>query len=123
MKTILLAEDDPAIRELLRETLCDLGYGVQEVDNGVAVLEVLQQGTPDLLLMDIQMPRMDGCTVVNCLRHQRQYAGLPVVALTANAMRGDREWVLAAGFDAYCTKPIDFAALTAEIERLIGGSS
>lgn len=121
MKTILLAEDNPAIREFLREILSVCGYEVREVDDGVAVLEVLQQTLPDLLLMDIQMPRMDGYAVVRHVRQQHQFAQLPVIALTANAMRGDRERVLAAGFDAYCTKPVDLLTLTGEIERLIGG--
>ena len=121
MKTILLADDNPAIREFLREILSVCGYEVREVDDGVAVLEALQQTPPDLLLMDIQMPRMDGYAVMRHVRQQLQLARLPVIALTANAMRGDRERVLAAGFDAYCTKPVDLLTLTGEIDRLIGG--
>jgi CheY-like chemotaxis protein len=121
MKTILLADDNPAIREFLREVLLVSGYEVREVDDGVAVLEALQQTLPDVLVMDIQMPRMDGYAVVRHVRQQLQFAQLPVIALTANAMRGDRERVLAAGFDAYCTKPVDLLTLTREIERLIGG--
>ena len=120
MKTILLAEDNPSIREFLREILFACGYEIREVDNGEAVLEALLQSRPDLLLMDIQMPRMDGYAVVRNVRQQLRFAQLPVIALTANAMLGDREKVLAAGFDAYCTKPIDLVVLTTEIERLIG---
>ncbi len=119
MKTILVAEDDPASRELMREILEAGGYRVLEACNGGEALQKMEEMEPDLVLLDIQMPGLDGFAVLRQLRQNPSYATLPVVALTAYAMRGDREKVLAAGFDAYLTKPVDATALRAQIQKLL----
>ena len=119
MKTILVAEDDPASRELMREILEAGGYRVLEACNGGEALQKMEEMEPDLVLLDIQMPGLDGFAVLRQLRQNPSYATLPVVALTAYAMQGDREKVLAAGFDAYLTKPVDATALRAQIQQLL----
>ncbi len=119
MKTILVAEDDPASRELMREILGAWGYHVLEACNGGEALQKMEETEPDLVLLDIQMPGLDGFAVLRQLRQNPNYATLPVVALTAYAMRGDREKVLVAGFDAYLTKPVDVTALKAQIQKLL----
>ncbi len=119
MKTILVAEDDPASRELMREILEAGGYRVLEACNGGEALQKMGEMEPDLVLLDIQMPGLDGFAVLRQLRQNPRYATLRVVALTAYAMGGDREKVLAAGFDAYLTKPVDVTALRAQIQQLL----
>ncbi len=117
MKRILIAEDDPASRELLNELLGADGYQVVLAVDGRDALAKLQEQTPDLMLMDIQMPELDGFEVLRRVRAQPQYATLPVVAFTAYAMSGDKEKALAAGFDGYITKPIRVSALREELKK------
>lgn len=111
MKKILVAEDDQPSRELIREILETCGYQVLEARDGREALQRVEETAPDLVLLDIQMPAMDGSAVLRQLRQDSRFASLPVVAVTAYAMRGDREKALAAGFDAYLTKPLNAAAL------------
>lgn len=120
MKKILVAEDDPANRQLLREILGADGYQVIEAANGREALEKIAEMQPDLVLLDMQMPILDGFAVLRQLRQDPRFANLRVVAVTACAMRGDREKALAAGFDAYITKPIDTRELGAQIVRFLG---
>ena len=118
-KRILVAEDDPASRELIRELLEMEGYDVQMALNGRDALNQLQQSAPpDLVMLDIQMPELDGYEVMKRLRNLPAYATVPVVAFTAYAMAGDRERALAAGFDSYITKPIRVASLREELKKL-----
>ena len=118
MKRVLLAEDNPMNRELIRDMLEAGGFEVIETSDGEEALRSLRETPPDLVLLDVQMPRLDGYAVLRHLRHELRLGNLPVIALTAYAMRGDREKALAAGFDGYVSKPIDFLQLRAEIERL-----
>lgn len=118
-KKILIAEDDLASRELAREILQAQGYQVVEVDNGRDALRKIEEETPDLVLMDIQMPVLDGFAVLLELRQNSRFAGLRIVAVTSFAMQGDREKALQAGFDAYLTKPIDIVALRLQIKQLL----
>jgi CheY-like chemotaxis protein len=117
MKRILLAEDNLPSRELVREILETLGYQVIEACDGGEALDKVRANEPDLVLMDIQMPVMDGFAVLSQLRKEYRFAKLPVIALTAYAMEGDREKILEAGFDGYTTKPINAATLSTEIKR------
>ena len=117
MKRILIAEDNLPSRELVREILETEGYDVVEASDGRQALEMIFTAKPDLVVMDIQMPGLDGFKVVSEIRQIPQFAKIPIVALTAYAMAGDEERILAAGFDAYTTKPIDAAVLTKQIER------
>lgn len=119
MKRILVAEDDLASRELIREILEARGYEVVEAGDGQEAVQKIAEKKPDLVLLDIQMPVLDGFGVLRQLRQDSRFATLRVVALTAYAMRGDREKALAAGFDAYFTKPVDATALSRQIEQLL----
>jgi CheY-like chemotaxis protein len=118
-KRILVAEDSAANRELITEILELNGYETTIADDGGAAVERLRQRTYDLVLLDIQMPVLDGYQVMEQMRAHNQWAEIPVVALTAYAMQGDREHALRAGFDDYVTKPIDFRVLLTTIERLL----
>ena len=120
MRKILVAEDDLASRELIREILEARGYEVVEVGDGQEAVQKIAEKKPDLVLLDIQMPLLDGFGVLRQLRQDSRFASLPVVAVTAYAMRGDREKALAAGFDAYLTKPLNAAALKKQLEQLLG---
>ncbi len=120
MRKILVAEDDLASRELIREILEARGYEVVEVGDGQEAVQKIAEKKPDLVLLDIQMPLLDGFGVLRQLRQDSRFASLPVVAVTSYAMGGDREKALAAGFDAYLTKPINAAALNKQIEQLLG---
>ena len=117
MKTIVVAEDNIVNRELIREMLDAWGFRVLEASDGEHAFATIKAERPDLVLMDIQMPREDGFSVLRRLRLNPQLAAIPVVALTAYAMRGDSEKALAAGFNAYITKPIDMPSLRREITR------
>ncbi len=119
MKKILVAEDDQPSRELIREILETRGYSVIVACDGGEALQKIQESAPNLVLLDLQIPVMDGFAVLSRLRQDPRFASLPVVAVTAYAMRGDREKALAAGFDAYLTKPIDATALRAQVEQLL----
>ena len=120
MKKILIAEDNPVNRELLRELLELRGYEVLEACDGQEALNMIAQQLPDLLILDLGMPVLDGFGVIRKLRAEAATARLRVLAATAYAMRGDREKVMEAGFDGYLSKPIDNAALMLELQRLLG---
>ena len=120
MKKILIAEDNPVNRELLRELLELRGYEVSEACDGQEALTMIAQQAPDLLILDLGMPVLDGFGVIRKLRAEAATARLCVLAATAYAMRGDREKVMEAGFDGYLSKPIDNAALMMELQRLLG---
>jgi two-component system, cell cycle response regulator DivK len=119
MKTIAVIEDNADNRLLLRAILGDL-YQVVEYEDGIEALEGVRRGRPDLVLLDVSLPGMDGCEVLSRLRAEPALSGLPVIALTAHAMAGDRERFLARGFDHYVAKPIqDENDLLGAIERLL----
>jgi CheY-like chemotaxis protein len=119
MKKILIAEDNPVNRELLRELLEMQDYEVFEACNGQEALDMIEQLRPELLILDLGMPVLDGFGAIRKIRADPAFAGLPVLAATAYAMRGDREKTLEAGFDGYVSKPIQPAALKQEIARLL----
>src|SRR5579863_7823637 len=119
MKTILVAEDNPTNRELLRELLEIRGYSVVEACDGQDALVVVEQAPPALVLLDIGMPRLDGYAVLRKLRENPRLALLPVVAVTAYAMQGDREKILNSGFDGYLSKPVNARLLAEELDRLL----
>lgn len=118
MKKILIAEDNVVNRELLRELLELRGYSVDEACNGQEVLDAIRQSRPDVLLLDLGMPVMDGFTTLARIRENSILATLPVVAVTAFAMRGDQEKTIAAGFDGYLSKPLNSASLDAVLQRI-----
>ncbi len=120
MKKILIAEDNLVNRELLRELLEIQGFEIFEACNGQEAIAMIEQVRPDLLVLDLGMPVLDGFGAIQKIRADPAMARLPVLAATAYAMRGDREKTLQAGFDGYLSKPIDSNTLKAEIDRLFG---
>jgi CheY-like chemotaxis protein len=121
MKRILIVEDKASSRELLRTVLEKQGYVVGEAADGEEALEKARAETPDLILLDLQMPVRNGYEVLKELRQEARFASTPIVAVTASAMRGDRERALAAGFNGYLTKPLPLSNLRSEIQRLLSG--
>jgi CheY-like chemotaxis protein len=120
MIKILIAEDNAVNRELLCELLKLRGYTVSEACDGEEALRMVEQSQPDILLLDIGMPLLDGFAVVRQIRENPRWASLPVVAVTAYAMQGDRERILDSKFDGYLSKPVTARALAEELERLLG---
>ena len=120
---IAVVEDNLDNRLLVQAILEDL-YEISEYENGMEVLEGLGDDVPDLVLLDISLPGMDGTEVLEWIRSQEALSSLPVIALTAHAMSGDREKYLDMGFDEYVTKPIvDEDVLVGAIERLLTRSA
>jgi CheY-like chemotaxis protein len=115
-KRILVADDNPAGRELVRESLSGHVRSIIEASDGRETLEKIRETLPDLVLLDIQMPEMDGYAVLREIRADPALRHLRVVALTAFAMQGDRERALEAGFDDYVTKPITISKLKAQLD-------
>ncbi len=113
--TILYIEDNPENRLLVRRVLEAEGYAVVEATDGPSGLEVARQSKPDLILLDINLPEVDGYQLVGQLRDVPDLSTVPIIALTANVMKGDREKTLAAGCDGYIQKPIDVDALPVQI--------
>lgn len=114
---IAVVEDNPDNR-LLVEALLEDDYDLSEYETGVQAVEGLGRDVPDLVLLDISLPEMDGTEVLRWIRSDERVKHLPVIALTAHAMAGDREKFLAQGFNDYVTKPIvDESVLRAAIER------
>jgi CheY-like chemotaxis protein len=123
MKKIAVVEDNPDNRLLVQVILEPL-YEVVEYETGFAALEGLPKEKPDLVLLDISLPEMDGAEVLRRIRADAQLRTLPVIALTAHAMSGDREKFIRAGFNDYVTKPIvDENVLLDAIRRLLPAGS
>jgi len=114
---ILYIEDNVDNRTLIRRILTAEGYELKEAANASEALETLKILHPDLILMDINMPDVDGYTLTTRIRAMSGFESVPIVALTANVMRGDRERSLEAGCDGYIQKPIDIDLLPQQIER------
>jgi two-component system cell cycle response regulator DivK len=118
---IAIIEDNPDNRMLFEALLSD-SYEIDEYEDGLAGLEGMRATPPAVALLDISLPGMTGSEVLLRMREDPKLADIPVVALTAHAMPGDRENYLSQGFDAYVAKPIvDESLLIDEIERLLGG--
>ena len=111
MKRVLVADDKESSREFVRTVLEHAGYVVAEAADGREALAKVREDPPDLVVLDLHMPGLDGFAVMEALRQDARYFSLPVVALTASAMQGDRERALAAGFVDYMTKPISVNVL------------
>lgn len=117
--TLAVVEDNADNRLLIQALLAD-SYELVEYENGADALSGFAAAPPDLVLLDISLPGMDGTEVLQRMRADQRLRGIPVIALTAHAMAGDREKFLAAGFDDYVTKPIvDETRLFTAIDRLL----
>jgi two-component system cell cycle response regulator DivK len=116
---ILYIEDNAENRLLVKRVLEVEGFTVVEAESGIAGLKQAETLKPDLILMDINLPGIDGYELTQRLKQMPHLARVPVVAMTANVMKGDREKTLAAGCDGYIQKPIDVDQLPAQISRYI----
>ena len=117
--TILYVEDNPDNRMLVKRILTAENYKLLEATNAVQAINLLETTTPDLILMDINMPDMDGYTLTTRIRSMPGLERIPILALTANVMRGDKEKTLEAGCDGYIQKPLDVDQLIKEIEKFL----
>lgn len=120
---ILVVEDNPDNMYVLDHLLTRSGYVVQQAVRGDEALRAVEEHQPALVLMDMQMPGMDGYTMVQQLRQRPGFATLPVIAVTASSMPGDREAILAAGCTDYVAKPINPRALLQLIAHYLQGGS
>lgn len=116
--TILLADDNLPSRELMREILEASGHIIVEAVNGRDALDLIRRNPPELVFLDLQMPVLDGFSVIRELRSDFRFRKLPVIAVTASAMLGDRERAIAAGFDSYIAKPINLGEVRKQVELL-----
>ncbi len=114
---ILVVEDNEKNMKLFRDILGATGYRTLEATSGERAVELVRSQEPDLVLMDIQLPGIDGVEALARIRGDERTAQVPVLALTAQAMEGDHERFLSAGFDAYVSKPVDIAELVATVRR------
>ena len=119
MSKILLVEDQEMNRDMLSRRLTKRGYDVAIAVDGAEGLEKARSESPDLILMDMSLPVMDGWEATRVLKADEATRGIPVVALTAHAMSTDREKALAAGCDAYETKPVELPRLIETMEKLL----
>ena len=110
-ETVLIVEDNEKSMKLFRDVLEVRGYHTLEATTGARAVELATRHLPDVVLMDVQLPDVDGVEALHLIRTDARTASLPVVAVTAQAMDGDRERFLQAGFDAYLSKPVDIAEL------------
>ena len=119
-KSILIVEDNQTNAQLLKDVLVIKCYEVNIVTNGDDALASMEKFKPDLVLMDVQLPGMDGYEVTRKRRENPQTKELPIIAVTAYALKGDREKAMKAGCDGYMSKPINTRELPKMVERLIG---
>jgi len=115
-KKILIVEDNPQSMKVLMMALRPHGYTLLEAADGEEALKVVSSGErPDLIIMDIQLPKIDGLEVTRRLRQMPEFSHIPIIAVTAHAMKGDKEKIVGAGCDAYLPKPIS----TRELPRVV----
>ena len=114
---VLVVEDNEKNMKLFRDVLLATGYGLLEAPTGERAIELALEHEPDLVLMDVQLPDIDGVEALGRLRGNERTASIPVVALTAQAMQGDRERFLDAGFDDYISKPVNVAEFVKTVKE------
>lgn len=117
MARILIIEDSPLNMELISFLLSNAGHGLLHADRALPGIEIARRESLDLILMDINMPGVDGIQAAEMLRSHRATRTIPLVALTAMAMPGDKERIMAAGFDNYIAKPFEFGTLLAKVAQ------
>ena len=120
-RKILLVEDNEMNRDMLKRRLERRGYRVFVAVDGRQGLEMAHSESPDLILMDMSLPELDGWEAARRLKTDPRLRGIPLIALTAHAMAGDREKAMEAGCNDYDTKPVDLPRLLIKIEALLGG--
>ena len=122
-RQVVVVEDNERNMKLFREVLESSGYRTLEAETGERAVALTAEHRPDLVLMDIHLPDIDGVEALRRLRADERTASVPVLALTAQAMEGDRERFLAAGFDGYLSKPVNIADLLDAVRRYCEGGS
>jgi CheY-like chemotaxis protein len=122
-RKVVVVEDNELNMKLFREVLESSGYRMLEAGTGERAVALTTEHRPDLVLMDIHLPDIDGVEALRMLRADERTASIPVLALTAQAMEGDRERFLAAGFDGYLSKPVNIADLLDAVRRHCEGGS
>jgi two-component system cell cycle response regulator DivK len=120
---VLVVEDNEKNMKLFRDLLQATGYRTLEATSGEQALAVVSEAVPDLVLIDAQLPGIDGVETLRRLREDERTTGVCVVALTAQAMAGDRERFLDAGFDGYISKPVNVPEFIAAVRRHCGGDA
>jgi two-component system, cell cycle response regulator DivK len=121
-KRILVVDDNPRNLKLAFDVLEDAGYEVVEAVNAEEAQSMIDRNLPDLILMDIALPGMDGLTLTRKIKANERTKHIRIIALTAFAMKGDDQKALAAGCDGYITKPIDIHQLPVQVAEILGGS-
>ena len=119
-QTVLLVEDNEDNRIIYSTVLRHVGYDVVEAEDGARAIELARSARPDLILMDISIPQIDGWEATRILRKDPLTRGIPIIALTAHALPDDREKAAQVGFTAYLAKPVEPRAVVAEVRRWIG---
>ena len=119
MATVLVVEDNEMNMQLVEYLLEEGGFDILKASSGEEALQLTQDQTPDLVLMDIHLPGMDGLSVVRQMKEDSRTKTIPILALTAHAMRGDRDRFLQAGCDGYISKPIDVKTFVPSIQKYI----
>ncbi len=120
-KLITIIDDEPKNITLLRDLLQVSGYSTNEATNGKQGVELAKTSKPDLILIDIQMPEMDGLEATRILKADATTRNIPVLALTSYAMKGDKERILEAGCDGYLAKPLDIKELLKTVAEYLSG--
>jgi CheY-like chemotaxis protein len=120
---LLLVEDNEDNRIIYSTVLRHVGYEVVEAHDGQQAIDLARSVRPDLILMDISIPRIDGWEATKILRNDPETREIPIIALTAHALADDRERATAIGFTAYLAKPVEPRAVVAEVKRWIGGGA
>lgn len=120
MVCILLVEDNETNRDMLQRRLVRKGYEVLVAVDGIEAVDIAQAMKPDIILMDMNLPRLDGWAATRRIRANESTHAIPVIALTANALLEDRQKAIEAGCDSYETKPVDMVRLLDQIETLVG---
>ncbi len=122
-KSILVVEDNALNMKLIRAVLRFSGHEILEASDGESAIDIARAQAPDLILMDVQLPRMSGLEAVEVLKDDPTTNAIPVVAMTAYALRGDREKILESGCDGYVSKPIDTRTLPGVLAEYLGVDS
>ena len=120
-KKILIVEDDPKNMNVVAMALRPHGYTLLEATDGEEAIEIALRDTPDLILLDMQLPKMSGLEMTRKLREMPAFSHIPIIALTAYAMKGDKEKFIEAGCDAYLSKPINTRELPRVIAEILSG--
>ena len=122
-EVILIVEDHEKNRKLVRDVLQFKGYRTEECDNAEEGIRLAQESRPALILMDIQLPGMNGIEALGRLRADPRTSAIPVIAVTASAMTHDRREIMAAGFDGYLPKPINVREFIETVRHMLGGAA